>query len=77
MIVVGFCVSSNSSGAIDAFDTLARKLYDKSLSEEAVSKIKLEMSRNLNFIMANRNETLAEATRLYETVPILNHWYYY
>src|SRR5436190_24195562 len=71
MIVVEFYVSSNSPEAVETFDTLARKLYDKSLSEEAVSKIKLEMSRNLNLIMANRNETLAEATRLYETVPIL------
>jgi len=26
------------------------------------------MSRNLNLMMANRNETLVEAARLYETV---------
>lgn len=42
------------------------------MSEDAVSKIKLEMSRNLNLMMANRNETLAEATRLYETVKALH-----
>jgi hypothetical protein len=55
-------------GALDTFDTLARKLHDKSLSEEAVAKIKSEMSHNLNLMMANRNETLAEASRLYESV---------
>jgi hypothetical protein len=55
-------------GALDEFDTLARKLQDTSLSQETVLKIKSEMSRNLNLMMANRNETLAEATRLYETV---------
>ena len=54
--------------ALDTFDQLARKLYDTSLSDSEVSKIKFEMSRNLNLMMANRNETLAEATRLYETV---------
>jgi len=59
---------SNSSEALEAFDQLARKLYDTSLSANEVSKIKLEMSRNVNLMMANRNETLAEATRLYEAV---------
>ena len=62
--------SSDRVEALNAFDTLARKLYDTSLSDNAVSKIKLEMSKNLNLVMANRNETLAEAARLYETVCI-------
>ena len=55
-------------GALDAYDALARKLYDKSISDEAVAEIKHEMSQNLNLMVANRHETLAEATRLYETV---------
>jgi hypothetical protein len=58
----------NIAGALDSFDSLARKLYDTSLPEETVKQIKLDMSRNINLMMANRNETLAEATRLYETV---------
>lgn len=66
-------VMSNLVGAVESFDTLARKLYDTSLSEDAVSKIKQDMSRNLNLMMANRYETLAEATRLYETV---DSWLY-
>ena len=61
---------SDPSGALDEFDTLARKLQDTSLSKDSVLKIKSEMSCNLNLMMANRNETLAEATRLYETVYI-------
>ena len=63
-----FRAPSNRVEALDEFDTLARKLYDTSLSDDAVTKIKHEMSKNLNLMMANRNETLAEATRLYETV---------
>jgi len=63
-----FTCISECLGALDEFDTLARKLQDTSLSQETVLKIKSEMSRNLNLMMANRNETLAEATRLYETV---------
>lgn len=62
------CYSFDRLGALDKFDVLARKLYGTTLSEESVAKIKYEMSRNLNLMMANRNETLAEATRLYETV---------
>jgi hypothetical protein len=66
-IFLGICIS-NLVEALESFDQLARKLYNTSLSDNEVSKIKLEMSRNLNLMMANRNETLAEATRLYETV---------
>lgn len=73
-ISLGICIS-NLLEALESFDQLARKLYNTSLSDNEVSKIKLEMSRNLNLMMANRNETLAEATRLYETVdpPPLHH----
>ena len=60
----------NKVEALDTFDNLARKLYDKSLPEEEVKKIKLEMSHALNLMNSNRHETLAEASRLYETVRL-------
>jgi hypothetical protein len=68
IIVKPISVVTNYVGAVESFDALARKLYDTSLSEDAVSKIKQDMSRNLNLMVANRHETLAEAARLYETV---------
>lgn len=71
MIVRISVCAFNHVGALDEFDNLAKKLYDASLSGQAVNKIKLEMSRNLNLMMSNRSETLAEATRLYETVVYL------
>lgn len=60
----------NQVEALDTFDNLARRLYDKSLLEEEVKKIKLEMSHTLNLMNSNRHETLAEASRLYETVGL-------
>jgi len=62
-----FCVT-NRVEALDRFNSLAMKLYDFSLSEGEVKRIKLEMSNALNLIDSNRHETLAEAARLYETV---------
>jgi hypothetical protein len=70
IIVHPISLVADRVGTLDTFDTLAKKLYDTSLPEETVAKIKQEMSRSLNLMMANRNETLAEATRLYETVII-------
>jgi hypothetical protein len=47
------CIISHGSDdveALETFDILARKLHEKSLSEEKIKKIKLEMSRALNLI---------------------------